>query len=100
MSRIRASSGSSTGSSTGNVTGIPPTTIDAIAIWADTTATEIQNSLAIIQAGGAVVAQAFLANRQILNDVVVPNHYTMIQTDVYLVSGDIILDGDAELFLL
>jgi hypothetical protein len=89
-----------TGSGSGNVTGIAPTTVTAIAIWANTTATEIENSLALVQAGGAVQAQAFVADRQILNNVTVPDHYTMIQTEVFLISGDIILDGDAQLLLL
>lgn len=101
MSRIRANSGSATSSGSGNVTGIPPTTIDSIARWANTTGTEIQNSPGtLVQDSGAIQMQAALQDRQILADVTVPSHYTMVQTDVYLISGDIILDGDATLLLL
>lgn len=89
-----------TGAGTGNVSGIAPTTVGAIATWDNTTASLIQNTLTYVQASGAIEAQAFLADRQILNDIVIPTHYTMVQTDVYLISGDIILDGDATLLLL
>jgi hypothetical protein len=100
MSRIRAGTGS-TPSSGGDVTGIPPTTIDAIARWNDTTGTTIKNSPGtLVQDSGAIEMQAALQDRQILNDVIVPNHYTMLQTDVFLISGDIILDGDSTLLLL
>jgi hypothetical protein len=100
MPRIRANSGSTTNTGTGNVTGIPPTNIRDIAIWADTTGTTIEDSLAQVQVGGAVQAQGFVWDRQIINDIVVPNHYSMINSDVELISGDIYLDGDAQLILL
>ena len=87
-------------SSSGGVTGIPPTTIDAIARWADTTGTTIKNSPGtFVQDSGAIEMQAALQDRQILADVIVPPYFTMMQTDVYLISGDIILDGDATLIL-
>lgn len=91
----------STGSTgSGNVTGLPPTTVTAIARWASTDGTQIENSLALVQDGGAIQAQGFVFNRQILNDVYVPNHHTIISTDVELVSGDITLSGDAQLLLV
>jgi hypothetical protein len=89
-----------TGSGSGNVTGIPPTTPGAIAVWVDTGATEIENSLTFVQPSGAIQMQAALQDRQILNDITIPTHYTMLQTDVYLISGDIVLDGDSTLLLL
>jgi hypothetical protein len=103
MARIGTSGtgGASNGSGSGNVSGIPPTTIDAIARWADTTGTTIQNSPGtLIQDSGAIEAQAFLADKQILNLVTVPAHYTMLQTEIFLISGDVVLDGDATLLLL
>ena len=104
MSRIQTSGtggASSGGGGSGNVTGLPPTTDKAIARWSGTTASYIQDSpYSIVQDGGAIQAQGFVFNRQILNDVVVPNKYTMINTDIELVSGDIYLLGDAQLLLL
>jgi len=101
MPRIRANSGSTSGGGgSGNVTGIPPTNIRDIAIWANTTGTLIEDSLAQVQVGGTVQAQEFVFDRQIINDVIVPDHYTMIGSDMELISGDIILDGDAQLILL
>jgi hypothetical protein len=89
-----------TSTSSSGVTGPVVSTDNAIAVYNGTTGQVIKNSLAIVQLGGAVQAQAFLADRQILNDITVPNHYTMMQTDVFLISGDIILDGDSTLLLL
>lgn len=89
-----------TGSGSGNVTGLPPTNIRDIAIWADTTGTTIEDSLAQVQLGGAVQSQGFVFDRQIINDIVVPDHYSMINSDVELITGDIYLIGDAQLILL
>ena len=86
---------------TGNVTGLPPTDINAIARWADTSADSIKNSPGtFIEDSGAIQSQAFAFNRQILNDVTVPNHFSVISTDIELVSGDLILLGDSQLLLL
>lgn len=89
-----------TSSGSGNVTGIPPTTPTAIARWVDTGGTTIENSLALVQDGGVVQAQGFVFDRQIINDIVVPDHYSMVNSDVELISGDIYLEGDAQLILL
>jgi len=85
----------------GSVTSAGTSTDKAIARWDGTSGTVIQNSpYSIVQDGGAIQAQGFVFNRQILNDVTVPSHYTMINTDVELVSGDIYLLSDATLLLL
>ena len=85
----------------GSVTSTGSSTDKAIARWDGTSGTIIQNSpYSIVQDGGAIAAQGFVFNRQILNDVTVPGHYTMINTDVELVSGDLYLLGDAALLLL
>jgi len=87
--------------STGTVTGVPPTDINAIARWDDTTGTTIKNSPGtLVQDSGAINAQAFLFNRQIMNDVIVPDQYTIIASDIELLTGDIILEGDSELILI
>lgn len=88
-------------STSGSVIGIPPTNINAIARWDDTTATTIKNSPGtLVQDGGGIEAQMFVFNRQILNDVTIPDHYSAVSSDVELISGDIILLGDAQLILL
>lgn len=89
------------GGGSGNVTGLPPTDVGAIARWVDTTGSTIQNSPGtLVQDGGMIQAQGFAFNRQILNDIVVPNHYTMMNTDIEMVSGDLTLLGSAVLLLL
>jgi hypothetical protein len=88
-------------SSSGGVTGVPPTDINAITRWADTGGTMIKNSPhTLVQDSGAIEAQAFIFEREIANDVTVPDGYTMISTDVSLTTGDLILDGDGTLLLL
>lgn len=91
--------GSST--SSGDVVGPASATDKAIARYDGTTGKLIQDSpYSIVQDGGAVQAQAFVFNRQVLNDVTIPDHYSAVSSDVELVSGDIILLGDAQLILL
>ena len=90
-----------TGGGGSGVIGIPPTTPGAIARWVDTAGTTIGNSPnTLVQDSGAIEAQAFIFNRQILNNVTVPDNYTMINTDIELISGDVILLGSAVLLLL
>jgi hypothetical protein len=85
----------------GNVTGIPPTTIGAIAQWADTTGQTIANSPGtFVQASGAIESQGFVFNKQILANVTVPNNYNVFYRNIVLLAGDIILDGNAEIVLL
>lgn len=83
------------------VTGPVTSTIQGIATWSDTNGTTLADSpYTIVQAGGAIQAQEFVFNRQIVNDVTVPNKYTMISSDMELVSGDLYLLGDAQVILL
>lgn len=89
------------GSGGGDVFGPASSTNMAIAAFNGTSGKIIENSpYSTIQPGGAIQAQAFVFNRQILNDVTVPNEYAMTGTDIELVSGDIILQGNAQLILL
>jgi hypothetical protein len=85
----------------GNVTGLPPTDINAIARWADTGGDIIKNSPGtLVQDSGAIQAQAFVFERQILNDVTIPDHYSMINSDIEMISGDLIMLGDSQLILV
>lgn len=91
---LKQSSGSS-------VLGTPPTTVNTITRWADTTGTLIKNSPGtIVQDGGGIEAQAFVFERQILNDVTIADHYSMVNSDIELISGDLIMLGDSQLILL
>jgi hypothetical protein len=91
-----------TGSSgSGNVTGIPPTTIGAIAQWADTIGETIANSPGtFVQASGAINAQEFIFNRSIEGLVTVPDGYTMLATSIIIDTGNLVLDGTAQVLLL
>lgn len=103
MARIGASGtggADNGGSGSGNVTGIPPTRFDSITRWADTVGQTIKDSNTLVQDGGAVQTQMFVFNRQILNDVFVPDHYSAVSSEVELVSGDIYLLGDSTLILV
>jgi len=84
----------------GDVFGPASSTDNAITRFDGTTGKLIQNSLAILGDSGDIRAQAFVFNREILNDVIIPDKHTIIGTDIDLVTGDIILLGDSELVLI
>lgn len=102
MSRIRAASGSATGGGgSGNVTGIPPTTIGAIAVWDNTTATLLINSLTNVQASGAIEAQAFISVRDITGLVTVNPDETWIAPNIELSSGgSIVIASNATIVMV
>lgn len=81
----------STSSGSGNVTGISPTTINAIARWADATGTTIKNSpTTLVQDSGAIEAQGFIGDRQINGTVDVPTNYTWITDSLEMQPGSLI----------
>lgn len=89
------------GGGSGDVIGPGSSTNMAIAAWNGTTGTVLENSpFSIVQPGGAIQAQGFVFNTQILNDITIPDQYAMVGSDVKLISGDIILFGDAQLILV
>ena len=88
-------------SGTGNVTGIPPTTLTAIAIWADTTGTTIQNSLSTIQSGGAIQSPGFLTDRSVTTLVHIAPEYSWIAPELEIeLSGAIEIEPDGELIII
>jgi hypothetical protein len=102
MSRIRASTGSTTGGGgSGDVIGIPPTTINAIATWANGSATLIQNSLATVLSAGDVHAQGFITNRIVNGTITVNATETWIAPALTLNPGsNIIIQPGGELLLI
>lgn len=92
----------SSGGGSGNVTGIPPTTIDAIARWADITGTTIKDSPnTLVQDGGSVEASGFIGNRSITTLVHIPAEYYMIASELEIeLTGSIEIESDAELIIL
>lgn len=86
----------------GNVTGFPPTDIGAIARWADTAGTEIENSAGtFVQDSGAIQMQASLSDRVITGQVDIPTDYSMLASNVIIeTTGQIIINVDAELLIL
>ena len=90
------------GSSSGGVTGIPPTTIDAIARWADTTGTTIKDSPGtLVQDGGSIQASGFMGDRSITTLVHVPAEYYMIAAELEIeLTGAIEIEPDGELIIV
>lgn len=88
--------------SSGGVSGVPPTTIDAIARWADTAGTLIKDSPGtFIQDSGAIEASGFIGNRSVTDVLTVPSDYYMITSGLELeVTGSIELEVDSELIIL
>jgi hypothetical protein len=86
---------------TSAVDGPGSSTDKAIARWNGTSGKLLQDSPGtLVQDSGAIEAQSFVFDRQIINDVTVPDHYSSINSDVELISGDFILLGDSQLILL
>lgn len=91
----------SSSSGSGNVTGIPPTTPTAIARWVDTLGTTIENSLALVQDGGAIEAQGFITERTVTATVLVNSGESWIAPSIVIAPGGVvILSPDAELILV
>lgn len=103
MPRIRASTkGTTGGGGTGNVSGIPPTTIDAIARWADTTGTTIQNSPGtLVQDSGAIQSSGFLTDRSVIALISIPSEFSMIAPELEIeLTGSIEIEPDGELIII
>jgi len=89
-------------SSSGGVNGVPPTTIDAIARWADTTGTTIKNSPGTyVQDGGALETQGFVGSRSITTEVQIPSQNYMIAAELEIeLTGTLEIEPDGELIIL
>lgn len=99
MARIDSSN--SIGANGNLVTGVPPTTDRAIAIWNGTDGTSIQNSLDIIQVGGAIEASAFLTRRSVVTEIIVYAYESWIAPALELeITGSISIESDGELIII
>lgn len=101
MARIGASGGGGA-TGTSGVTGVPPTDIDAIARWNDTTGTSIKNSPnTAVQDGGGIQAMGFIGAKEIIAAVVIPDKSYMIATGLtVMITGSISIGSDSELVLI
>ena len=91
----------SSGTGGAGLTGVPPTTINAIAIWANTIGTIIQNSLAIIQGGGAIEAPGFITKNQVTTLIQVNSGETWVTPGFELTStGSVILADDGNIVIV
>lgn len=87
-------------SGSGDVVGPSSATDNAIARYDGTTGKLIQNSLAIIQDGGAIQANGFIENRVVDELITIPSNYTMISANLEIDDGEIIIESDGELLIL
>jgi hypothetical protein len=88
-------------SGTAGVFGVPPTTIGAIASWANTTGSLIQNTLTNVQASGAIEAQAFITKNIVNGTVTVNANESWIAPSLSIAPGAmIILLPDSELIIV
>lgn len=102
MARIGSSSGNSQSTSTGNVSGVPPTDVNAIARWDNTSGTVIKNSPnTYVQDGGAIQASGFITTRSVTTLVVVPSGDSMIAPNLEIeLSGSLEIEPDGELIII
>lgn len=91
----------SSSSGSGNVTGISPTTVTAIARWEDTTGTTIENSLALVQDGGAIEAQGFITMRSVINLIIINPGESWIAPEMEIeLTGAIEIEPDGEMIII
>lgn len=76
---------------TGGVIGPGLSTDNAITRWDGTTGTIIQNSLAILQDGGAIESRGFITNRTVDTVISVGSNQTMISPSLEMASGGVIM---------
>jgi hypothetical protein len=78
--------------STGYVVGPNGATLQAIARYADTTGSVIEDSPGtLVQDGGAVQVQDIIINRQIATTVTIPTNCTMISDALEMQPGGVIV---------
>ena len=89
------------GSGSGDVVGPASATDNAIARYDGTTGKLIQNSLAIVQDGGAIQTMGFVGEKEITEAVEIPPKHYMIATGLTIMSsGSISIGSDSELVLI
>ncbi len=90
-----------TGTGTGNVSGIAPTTVGAIASWANTDASVIQNTLTNVQASGAIEAQAYITRRSVTGNVTINADETWIAPSIELaLGGSIVIESGGDIIIV
>ena len=87
-------------SSTGDVVGPASATDNAITRYDGTTGKLIQNSLALLQDGGGIEAQALMTNRVINELVIVNSDYSMLASNIEIEDGSITIEADGEVVIL
>jgi hypothetical protein len=88
-------------SGTSGVFGVPPTTPGAIASWANTSGSLIQNTLTNVQNSGAIEAQGFITERNVNGTVTVNSSETWIAPALTLQPGaNIIIQPGGELLII
>jgi hypothetical protein len=89
------------GDSGGDVIGPNSATDNAIVRYDGITGKLIQNSLALVQDGGAAQAQGYVGRKEINDAVVLPSKHYMIATGLTIMtSGSITIGSDSELVLI
>ena len=100
-SKIIGGTGGPPGGGSGTITATPPVTDNAIVRWDGTTATIIQNSIPIVQDGGAIQSRGFITNRVVDTTVAVGSTETWIAPSLEIASGGVItLASGAQLIII
>lgn len=88
-------------SSGGGISGPGSSTDKAIVRWNGTSGTVVQNSLGIVQDGGAIEAQAFLSIRTITGVVTVNNNESWIAPSIELtLTGSIVIESGGQVIIV
>ena len=85
----------------GNVVGPSVSDDNAIARYDGITGKLIQNSKAFVQDGGALTAQGYILNKQIIDVVTIQSNFAMIVPSFSIeLTGELIIDADGEIVIV
>jgi hypothetical protein len=88
-------------STSSDVTGPTTSTDKAIARWNGTTGNVIQDSKTFVQDGGGIVAQGFIIQKLITDNITIGNNQVMI-TDGFSIEidGELVIESDGEVVIV
>ncbi len=88
-------------SSGGGITGPVSSTDKAIVRWNGTNGSVVEDSLAIVQDGGAIEAQAFITMRSVTNPVVINPGESWIAPSIEIApTGSVVISSDGDLVIV
>ena len=85
----------------GGVSRVGNTNDKRIVRWKNNNSDTIENSLALVQDGGSVVAQGFITKKLITDTILIESNNVMVTSGFSIeLDGELIIESDGELVLV